>query len=182
MKKGLCAILVFVIAALCSGMAAAQVWPTVTLDSFDTDTFDYVYKVVQPADATYDFGQLWIYGEMASESPFEWTFGVASPSPVDAWTKVISEDWESGKDAAVWIGDNNSVHKGAEWIGYFRITVPNSTPVWQVNHAMTANGEAGSYNYSNVDVMAPAAIPEPGSLMSFGLLAGGLIPFLRRRR
>ena len=183
MKKGLHAILVFAIVVLLSGMAAAaDVFPAVSLDSFDADTFEYVYKVVQPTDATYDFGQLWIYGEMASEVPFEWTFGAATPSPVDAWATVIVEDWEAGKDAAVWMSDANSVPKGSEWIGYFRITVPNSTPVWGANHAMTANGEATSYNYSNVDVMAPAAIPEPGSLMSFGLLAGGLIPFLRRRR
>lgn len=182
MKKGLRAILVFAIVVLLSGMAVADVFPVVSLDSFDSGTFEYVYKVVQPATATYDFGQLWIYGEMASVAPFEWTFGAATPSPVDTWSTLISTDWEVGKDAAVWIGDLASVHKGSEWTGYFHITVPNSTPVWGVGHAMTANGEAGSYNYSNVDVFAPALIPEPGSLLSFGLLAGGLIPFLRRRR
>ena len=181
MKTGLCAILVFAIVVMLSGMAAAAPYPIVSLDSFDPDTFEYVYKVQCDADMLYDFGQLWIKGEMLSASPFEWTFGVASPAPVNDWY-TETDTWAPGKSVAKWITLGETVPNGTAWTGYFPITVPNSEPVWSVGGAVTANGEPGSWNYTDVDVMAPAVIPEPGSLLSFGLLAGGLIPFLRRRR
>lgn len=179
MKKGLCTILVFVTLVLLSGMAVADVFPTVSLDSFDADTFEYVYEVYCPADMTYAFGQLWVKGELESAAPFEWTFGVASPFPVDTWDTELS-NWAPGKTAAKWITTGDDVAPGSEWTGYFRITVPNSTP--QMGEAITANGDLESWVEHPVDVMAPAVIPEPGSLLSLGLLAGGLIPFLRRRR
>ena len=179
MKIGLYAILVFVVVAMVSSTAAADVWPTVSLDGFNTDTFEYTYKIVCPADMTYDFGQFWVFGQMANAEPFPWEFGAATPFPADTWAKDF-DVWGDDYGVAKWITNGDVVTPGTEWTGYFRITVPNSEP--KSGLAYTANGDPESWKDHTVDVMAPALIPEPGTLMSFGLLAGGLIPFLKRRR
>ena len=173
------ALLVIAVAVLCTSAVAQDVYPSVSYLDFDPVTFEYTYQVVCPSNSTYDFGQLWIKGEMKSEAPFEWTFGTAGPSPVDAWLTSI-EEWAPGKDAAKWISDLNAVPANTAWTGTFNITVPNSEP--RLGYAVTANGDPEAYREHEVEVMAPAVIPEPSAILSLGLLAGGLIPLVRRRK
>ena len=178
MKRLPGALLVVALAVICTGAVAEEFFPSVSLQSFNPTTFEYVYRVDTPSNLTYDFGQLWVKGEMKSEAPFEWTFGAAGPSPVDAWITSI-EPWATGKDAAKWISDLNPVSANTAWSGTFSITVPNSQP--GAGYAVTANGDPEAYKEHEVEVMAPAVIPEPSAILSLGLLAGGLIPLVRRR-
>ncbi len=158
-------------------VAGAQIYPTVTLSSFNPVTFTYQYTVSQPANATYQLGQLMLDTEVLLPT---W----AMSGPVVGGN---DQNWYSGsfhrtatKDSIFWIALNDAqeVPANTAWTGVFTVVAPGTMPV--PGFALTKDTIISSQNVSSVQV--PGPVPEPASVLALsGALLGVPIYFRKRR-
>lgn len=156
--------LVVAVVLIIGGSASAQVFPSVTLSSFDKPTGTYVYTVTCPADSTYPFGYLQIDTQVANAFPTgPWTMQGALVGGVNKnWPLgVIRWDAANGKDSAIWdpISRGTVISANTYWTGQFILIVPDSEPV--PGYAATRDGVAGSYKVHEVLVPGPKHIAPP---------------------
>jgi len=183
MKRLSGAVLILGLLLLCSAAALADVYPTVTYEGFNGVTYEYTYRIDCPSTSTYPFGQLIVQAEVPNFGIYAvWGLSADTP-PSTLWnTYTQVRVWvPDRKDNAVWRAAtiDDVVQSETAWTGRFYLTVPNSTPTGGL--IVTMDGGPASSNGTQASVPGPAPIPEPGSLLALGALAGGLIPLIRRR-
>lgn len=191
-KVTLCALLL----AACGGAFAVDVIsPTVTLITYDPNTWMYVYRVECPADMSFPFGYLQIDAQVPCDGIYmmddgtwgqtgPWTPAYDPPGTNQNWQQGVST-WEytggePSKDFAYWRSSRRQeVMPGSAWVGDFVMFVPNTIP--GPGWVLTKDGVVGSTHRFEYDVPCPM-IPEPGSIVGLatGLLLG-LGTLLRKR-
>jgi len=170
----LCAVVI----ALSSAAYCVDVYPTVSF-AFNPATYEYAWTVNYTSDVNVNFTTLLVY---ASVPALCWTSvsGAWSGSPQanENWTFTYPPNGD-GTYSLRWYGLSAYQRKpsGGPWTGVFKITIPNSEPI--VGNVRTYSS---AVQYLTQSSYVPRIVPEPSSLAALGGLAGGLVPFLFRRR
>lgn len=146
--------------AICS-MASAQVFPTVTLSSFDQATGTYVYTVTCQSNSTYPLGYLQIDTQMTSTGSWTMSGPVANNVNKNWPIKTIRWDGVNLKDSAIWDPTlrGTEIPANTAWTGVFTLVVPNSIPV--PGFASTRDGQAASFKVHSVMVPGPKPSAPP---------------------
>lgn len=166
--------LVFVI-----GCSVANAGPSVSLLSFDSSTFTYIYRVIQGPAATSTLTDFNIDAYTKATDPYTMVspqdnthFGTSRTT----WNNPVTH--EAGIEYQFFGG---FVKPGTvlttPWVGDFTLIVPNTHPV---------PGRAITYGTDHIliahDVSVPGPVPEPSSCIALGAMLAGMCPAILRLR